>query len=49
LGKKSKNLGKSGHGMTFTLGRGNEIIKAAVDSLLPLVIGKDIRQVKKSF
>ena len=38
-------IGASGHGMTFTLGRGNEIIKTAVESLLPLVIGREIREV----
>ena len=32
--------------MTFTLGRGNEIIAKAVESLNPLVIGWDIREVK---
>ena len=33
--------------MTFTLGRGNEIIKLAVESLLPLLIGKEIREVRE--
>lgn len=38
-----------GHGMTFTLGRGNEIIKLAVESLLPLLIGKEIREIFSKF
>jgi len=38
--------GDFGYGMTFTLGRGNEIIAKAVESLNPLVIGWDIREVK---
>ena len=38
--------GDHGYGMTFTLGRGNEIIAKAVESLNPLVIGWDIREVK---
>ena len=37
--------GSVGHGMTFTLGRGNEIVKAAVDSFKPFVIGQDISKV----
>jgi hypothetical protein len=32
--------------MTFTLGRGNEIIAAAVESLVPLVTGREIREVR---
>ena len=42
---KISGKGAEGHGMTFTLGRGNEIIKSAVESLIPLVIGKDLREV----
>src|SRR5262245_31370492 len=29
-----------GHGLTFTLGRGNELCVAAVEALAPLVIGR---------
>jgi L-fuconate dehydratase len=29
----------TGHGMTFTIGRGNEVVVAAVRSLAPLVVG----------
>jgi len=31
--------GLAGHGLTFTIGRGNEIVAAAVDALRPLVVG----------
>ncbi|CBY32227.1 unnamed protein product [Oikopleura dioica] len=41
--------GDFGYGMTFTLGRGNEIIAKAVESLNPLVIGWDIREVFSNF
>ncbi|WP_163400039.1 L-fuconate dehydratase [Flavobacterium fluviatile] len=32
--------GISGHGLTFTIGRGNELCVAAINSLSPLLIGK---------
>ncbi|MBU2975660.1 L-fuconate dehydratase [Zobellia sp. B3R18] len=31
-----------GHGLTFTIGRGNELCAAAIQSLAPLVIGKTL-------
>ena len=31
-----------GHGLTFTIGRGNEICVAALEALRPLVIGLDL-------
>src|SRR6201989_747476 len=31
-----------GHGLTFTIGRGNELCVAAVQSLAPLVAGKTL-------
>jgi L-fuconate dehydratase len=34
--------GLEGHGLTFTLGRGNEICVAAVESLAPLVVGRTL-------
>jgi len=33
--------GLEGHGLTFTIGRGNEICVAAVEALTPLLIGRD--------
>ena len=32
-------MGLEGHGMTFTIGRGNEICVAAIRALAPLIIG----------
>jgi len=34
--------GLAGHGMTFTIGRGNEICVRAIESLAPLVIGQTL-------
>ncbi len=34
--------GKEGHGLTFTIGRGNEICCAAIKALEPLVVGLDM-------
>ncbi|MDE2791069.1 MAG: fuconate dehydratase [Paracoccaceae bacterium] len=32
----------NGHGMTFTIGRGNEICVAAINALAPLVVGREV-------
>ena len=34
--------GLEGHGLTFTIGRGNELCVAAVDALKPLVVGETL-------
>ena len=34
--------GITGHGLTFTIGRGTEIVVAAVEALRPLVVGQDV-------
>jgi L-fuconate dehydratase len=34
--------GLEGHGFTFTIGRGNEVCRAAIEALAPLVIGQTI-------
>jgi L-fuconate dehydratase len=34
--------GMEGHGLTFTIGRGNEICCAAIEALKPLVVGLDM-------
>lgn len=34
--------GLAGHGMTFTIGRGNEICTKAIESLAPLVVGRTL-------
>jgi L-fuconate dehydratase len=36
------DAGLEGHGFTFTIGRGNEVCRAAIDALAPLVIGEGI-------
>ena len=41
-----------GHGLTFTIGRGNEIVCQAIESLSPMVVGKslaDIRRDRRAF
>ncbi len=42
---KTNNLSLKGHGLTFTLGRGNELCVAAIQSLSRLVIGKDMDEI----
>lgn len=34
----------SGHGLTFTIGRGNEVVVAAVHALEPLIVGRDLEE-----
>src|SRR5262245_56901347 len=34
-----------GHGLTFTIGRGNEIVVAAIQALKPLVVGKSLASI----
>ncbi|KAL1967042.1 hypothetical protein VTN77DRAFT_3566 [Rasamsonia byssochlamydoides] len=34
-----------GHGMTFTIGRGNDIVCAAISTIAPLVVGKDLDEI----
>jgi L-fuconate dehydratase len=36
------DAGLEGHGFTFTIGRGNEVCRAAIDALAPLVIGQSV-------
>jgi L-fuconate dehydratase len=38
--------GLEGHGLTFTIGRGTEVVVAAVDALRPLVIGRSVEVVE---
>ncbi|MBM1105006.1 L-fuconate dehydratase [Aurantibacter crassamenti] len=40
--KTDSENGLEGHGLTFTIGRGNELCAAAINSLAPLVIGKTL-------
>jgi L-fuconate dehydratase len=36
------DAGLEGHGLTFTIGRGNELCVAAINSLAPLVVGRSL-------
>ena len=38
--------GTEGHGLTFTVGRGNELCVAAVRSLTPLVVGRSLGEIR---
>lgn len=38
--------GLEGHGLTFTIGRGNELCVAAVESLAPLVVGRSVEEIR---
>ncbi|CAM4291600.1 L-fuconate dehydratase [Zobellia nedashkovskayae] len=40
--KTDADNGLDGHGLTFTIGRGNELCAAAIQSLAPLVVGKTL-------
>ncbi|MEU5872891.1 enolase C-terminal domain-like protein [Glycomyces sp. NPDC047369] len=37
----STDDGPAGHGFTFTIGRGNDVCRAAIDALVPYVVGLD--------
>ena len=39
--------GSAGHGLTFTIGRGNELCVAAVQALAPLVRGLTLEEIKR--
>lgn len=44
---KTNNPDLEGHGLTFTLGRGNEICVAAIQSLTYLLVGKSLEEFTK--
>ena len=39
--------GLEGHGLTFTIGRGTEVVVAAVDALRPLVVGRSVEATRR--
>ena len=41
--------GLEGHGLTFTIGRGNEVCAAAIESFRHLVVGRDLRDITADF
>ncbi|MCA9289858.1 MAG: hypothetical protein KDA25_01950, partial [Phycisphaerales bacterium] len=41
--------GLDGHGLTFTIGRGNELCVAAVQALAPIIIGRTLDEITDDF
>jgi L-fuconate dehydratase len=39
--------GLEGHGLTFTIGRGNEVCCAGIEALRPLIVGKDLDWIRE--
>ena len=44
--KTDEAHGLEGHGLTFTIGRGNELCVAAIHALAPLVVGLELDEIK---
>ncbi len=44
---KTDDPSQAGHGLTFTIGRGNEICCQAIEAMRHLVVGMDMRQVRE--
>ncbi len=45
----STDAGLEGHGLTFTVGRGNEVCAAAIESFRHLVVGRDLGDITADF
>jgi L-fuconate dehydratase len=45
LVETGEGSGPVGHGMTFTIGRGNEVCVKAIESLAPLVVGRTLEDI----
>ena len=45
----STDTGLEGHGLTFTIGRGNEVVAAAIDALRPMVVGRRLAEIADDF
>ena len=41
--------GREGHGLTFTVGRGNEVCASAIEAFRHLVVGRDLRDIASDF
>jgi L-fuconate dehydratase len=41
--------GLEGHGLTFTIGRGNEVCAAAIDAFRHLIVGRDLGDITEDF
>ncbi len=46
---KTNQPGLEGHGLAFTIGRGNELCVAAVRALAPLVVGRTLSEIRADF
>lgn len=44
--KTDAESGVEGHGLTFTIGRGNELCVAAIKALAPLVVGATVEEIR---
>nr|WP_299385882.1 L-fuconate dehydratase [Allomuricauda sp.] len=47
--KTDRDDGLEGHGLTFTIGRGNELCVSAIESLSHLIVGEDIGTIVSDF
>ena len=45
----STDAGVDGHGLTFTIGRGNEVVAAAIDAFRHLVVGRRLADITADF
>ena len=43
------DAGLQGHGLTFTIGRGNEVCAAAIEAFRHLVVGRHLRDITSDF
>ena len=43
------DAGLEGHGLTFTIGRGNDVCAAGIDAFRYLVVGRDLRDITADF
>src|ERR671919_710747 len=43
------DAGMEGHGLTFTIGRGNEVCAAGIEAFRHLVVGRDLREITSDF
>lgn len=47
--KTDSSSGLEGHGLTFTPGRGNEVVVAGIEALSPIVIGRSLESIVADF
>ena len=47
--ERPQNDPLTGHALTFTIGRGTEVIVACINSLAPLVTGRRVREILRNF